>query len=79
MIWKRGKYDIRFIIHTRNGAKVTAPQLKIDLSDEDIVLLQSNSDNLPKLLKNICYANTPSAGKVQQIEWHWLTKELTRA
>lgn len=77
MAWKKGSYDIKFLVHTRNGAKTNVPDLRIELSDDDILLLQSNSDNLPKLLKNACYADTPSVGKIQQLEWHWLTKELT--
>lgn len=79
MLWKRGRYQIRFVVHTRGKARVKAPALAFLLNDEDIVLMQSNNDNLPRYLRNTCLANTLSADQIQPLEWHWLPKELACA
>lgn len=79
MIWKKGQYRVRFLVHTRSEVNLHVPELIFSLSGDDIVLMQANSDNLPRLLKNICLMGTPSADQVQSLDWHWLNKKLTNA
>lgn len=79
MVWKKGSYIIKFSINTRDKAEIFAPILTFNLSDEDIVLLQTNSDNMSKVIQNACYADSDvDAEKLQPVEWHWLDKELIK-
>lgn len=77
MIWKKGKYSVDMSIHNRNKATAELPTLAFNLSDEDIVLLQSNCNNMPKLLKNMCLSKEELAAEPAKLEWHWLNKDLT--
>lgn len=77
MIWKKGLYQVRFLVHTKGAVNVHVPALAFSLSDDDIVLMQNNCGNLPRYLKNVCLIGTPSVGQVLALEWHWLSKKLT--
>jgi hypothetical protein len=54
MIWRMGQYRVEMVIHNRNRAVTDLLTLAFELSEEDIVLLQANCSNMPKLLKNMC-------------------------
>ncbi len=78
MIWKKGKYTASFVIHV-SAAKpiINSPKLSFDLTDEDIVLMQSNcTSSIPALLRNVCYGD---AAPQTPNEWNWLNKEINRA
>lgn len=79
MVWKKGRYTIQFHLSTRNKATVICPKFSFELSDDDIVLLQSNCDNMPKLVRNACYAGfSEIEAGVVPLEWHWLDKDLIK-
>ncbi|WP_145649413.1 hypothetical protein [Pseudoduganella lurida] len=77
MIWRSGRYTLKFEIGTRTPAKLAAPVLELILSNDDIVLLQENSDNVEIFLKNATYNGifnyvpTPTT-------WHWLDPEVRK-
>jgi hypothetical protein len=77
MIWKKGRYEVAVTLQNRNKAAYDLPTLTFQLEDEDIVLLQANCSNMPKLVRNMCL--TDQEGKVQRatIEWHWLNKDVS--
>ncbi|MBM3182197.1 MAG: hypothetical protein FJZ86_17910 [Chloroflexi bacterium] len=80
MIWKKGKYTIQFRLNTRTNTKIVSPELSFELSDDDIILLQSNCDNMPKLVHNFCYSGyTENSADIIPLEWQWLDKELLTA
>lgn len=79
MIWKKGRYQVRCLVHARCAANVQIPALAFSLSDDDIVLMQKNCENLPRVIKNICLTGTPSADQILGFEWHWLNKKVTNA
>lgn len=76
MIWKKGKYNIKLDINNKNNAKTNVPNMNFELSDEDIVLLQVNCDNIFKLQRNKCYVGTSHEDKIQKLEWHFLPKDI---
>lgn len=77
MIWKKGKYRVEIAVHNRNQAVTDLPTLAFELSDEDIVLLQVNCSNMPKLLKNMCLTEQEREKQHVPLEWHWLKKDLS--
>lgn len=77
MIWKKGKYSVVMSIHNRNNATAELPVLNFELSDEDIVLLQANCSNMPRLLKYNCLTKAQQDEKPEQFEWHWLSKDTS--
>lgn len=78
MIWKKGTYQVRCLVHSRSSVVARVPSLVFSLTDDDIVLLQANNDNLPRLLRNACLAGTPQSDQSQPLEWHWLNRKLVR-
>ncbi len=77
MIWKRGRYHVEILVHNRNKAIAELPTLTFQLSEEDIVLLQTNCNNMPKLLKNMCLTKEERDDQHEPLEWHWLDKDLS--
>lgn len=76
MIWKKGIYRVTMNIQNRNQARSELPNLTFELSEEDIVLLQANCNNMPKLIKNKCLSPTEIEAQHTPLEWHWLNKDL---
>ncbi|MBK6793865.1 MAG: hypothetical protein IPG80_15325 [Anaerolineales bacterium] len=77
MTWKKGRYVIEFRLNTRNFAKVSSPVLAFEISEEDIILMQNNSENMPKLIHNDCYSLVGD-DNLLTFQWQWLDKELTK-
>jgi|SRR5690554_298974 hypothetical protein len=77
MIWKKGRYEVTVTLHNRNKAASDLPTLTFELEDEDIVLLQANCNNMPKLLKNMCLTEQEMEKRGAAIEWHWLNKDVS--
>lgn len=77
MIWKKGKYQVSMSIHNRNKATAELPVLNFELSDEDVILLQANCNNMPKLLQYNCLTPAQRDQNPEQFEWHWLSKDIS--
>lgn len=77
MIWKKGRYEVAVTLQNRNEAVSDLPALTFKLEDEDIVLLQANCSNMPKLLKNMCLTKQEMEKQRAPIEWHWLNKDVS--
>tara|TARA_R110000850_G_scaffold177884_2_gene303707 strand:+ start:929 stop:1720 length:792 start_codon:yes stop_codon:yes gene_type:complete len=77
MIWKKGQYRVEMTVHNRNKAIAELPKLTFQLSDEDIVLLQANCNNMPKLLRNMCLTKQEVEEHFVPLEWHWLSKDVS--
>ena len=77
MIWKKGEYRVDMKAHSRNKAKSELPALTFELSEEDIVLLQANCNNIPKLMRNMCIIPSETEAQHTPMEWHWLSKDVS--
>lgn len=77
MIWKKGRYEVSVTLQNRNKAASDLPTLTFQLEDEDIVLLQANCSNMPKLLRNMCLTEQEREKQSEPLEWHWLNKDVS--
>ena len=78
MAWKKGIYRMCVQVHAHSKIEVAVSDVEFSITDDDIVLLHTNCDNIPKLLKNSCLAGTVNANQIQPIEWQWLNKQLKK-
>ena len=79
MIWKKGRYEVAVTLHNRNRAASNVPGLIFELEEEDIVLLQANCSNMPKLVKNMCLTEQEREQHLETLEWHWIDKDVSAA
>lgn len=77
MIWKEGRYNVGMSIDTLNPVTADLPKFSFYLSDNDIVSLQANCTNMPKLVKNWCFTDIALDEEIVPLEWNWQNKSLT--
>lgn len=78
MVWRSGRYQASFVFSTHNNAKVDADVLSFFLSDDDVLLMQANAENLPQVMRNICVAAVGADANIVQPKWHWLSRRISR-
>jgi len=79
MIWRKGTYKIKVSLKSNLDIKLICPEMSFSLADEDVLLLQSNSDSISKYLKNTCYVTAQMLDKVEKNNWHWITKKINKS